>query len=128
MSNQPEIFEDLDPVLLDKEYVFCTFASSRYGDYSNLEPLASFSEKEGLTLVLLKETAQLNSLNFEGIFRCISLSLISNLTSVGLTAKISKLLADNDISANIYAGYFHDHIFVPCNKSKEALKLLCDNS
>ena len=128
MFNQSEIFKDLDPVLLDKEYVFCTFPSSRYGEHSNLEPLASFSEKEGLTLVLLKETAELNSLNFEGIFRCISLSLISSLTSVGLTAKISKLLADNDISANIYAGYFHDHIFVPCNKSKEALKLLCDNS
>jgi hypothetical protein len=55
MFNQSEIFKDLDPVLLDKEYVFCTFASSRYGDYSNLEPLASFSEKEGLTLVLFKD-------------------------------------------------------------------------
>ena len=126
MFNQSEIFKDLDPVLLDKEYVFCTFPSSRYGEHSNLEPLASFSEKEGLTLVLLKETAQLNSLNFEGIFRCISLNLISSLTCVGLTAKISRLLADNKISANIYAGYYHDHIFVPRDKSKEAIKLLCN--
>lgn len=126
MFNQSEIFKDLDPVLLDKEYVFCTFPSSRYGEHSNLEPLASFSEKEGLTLVLLKETAQLNSLSFDGIFRCISLNLISSLTSVGLTAKISRLLADNKISANIYAGYYHDHIFVPQDKSKDAIKLLCN--
>jgi hypothetical protein len=69
----------------------------------------------------------LNNLNYEGVFKCISLNLISSLTSVGLTAKISKILADNEISANICAGYYHDHIFVPKKCLKNAFKLLCDN-
>ena len=84
-------------------------------------------KEETVTLVIKKETAQLNKLSYEGVFRCISLELISSLSSVGLTAKISKLLSDNGISANICAGYYHDHIFVPQDRSEEALKLLCDN-
>lgn len=120
-------FNNLKPKVLIEDYVFCNFPSSYYGDHTNLKPIASFNEKEGLTLVIEKETAELNNLNYEGVFKCISLNLISSLTSVGLTAKISKILADNEISANIYAGFYHDHIFVPKEMSHNALKLLCDN-
>ena len=69
----------------------------------------------------------MNNLNYEGVFKCISLNLISSLTVTGLTAKISKILADNEISANIYAGFYHDHIFVPKEMSQKALKLLRDS-
>ena len=57
----------------------------------------------------------------------ISLNLIYSLTGVGLTAKISKILADNEISANIYAGFYHDHIFVQKEMSQKAMKLLCES-
>tara|TARA_B110000444_G_C18747713_1_gene551130 strand:+ start:197 stop:580 length:384 start_codon:yes stop_codon:yes gene_type:complete len=124
MINQSELLRNLDPVLLDEEYVFCTFPLSHYGDHVALNPLASFNEKEGLTLVIQKETAKLNNLKYEGIFKCISLKLISSLSSVGLTEKISKVLSENKISANMYAGYYHDHIFVPLEKAKDAFKLL----
>ena len=127
MTNQFKELKNLDPVLLEDEYVFCTFLSSIYGDHSKLNPIASFNEKEGLTLVVKKEIAKFNNLEFKGTFKCISLNLISSLTSVGLTALISKALADNEISANIYAGYYHDHIFVPLEKANDALKLLCEN-
>ena len=127
MTNQFKELKDLNPVLLEDEYVFCTFLSSIYGDHSKLNPIASFNEKEGLTLVVKKEIAKFNNLEFKGTFKCISLNLISSLTSVGLTALISKALADNEISANIYAGYYHDHIFVPLEKANDAFKLLCEN-
>ena len=113
MTNQFKELKNLNPVLLEDEYVFCTFLSSIYGDHNKLNPIASFNEKEGLTLVVKKEIAKFNNLEFKDTFKCISLNLISSLTSVGLTALISKALADNEISANIYAGYYHDHIFVP---------------
>ena len=29
-----------------------------------------------------------------------------------------------DIPANIFAGYFHDHIFVPNNMAKKALEII----
>ena len=127
MTNQFKELKKLNPVLLEDEYVFCTFLSSIYGDHSKLNPIASFNEKEGLTLVLKKEIAKFNNLEFKGTFKCISLNLISSLTSVGLTALISKALADNEISTNIYAGYYHDHIFVPLEKANDAFKLLCEN-
>ena len=125
MTNQFKELKNLNPVLLEDEYVFCTFLSSIYGDHNKLNPIASFIEKEGLTLVVKKETAKLNNLEFKDTFKCISLNLVSSLTSVGLTALISKVLADNEISANIYAGYYHDHIFVPLEKANDAFKLLC---
>tara|TARA_B100000795_G_C22612733_1_gene365743 strand:- start:357 stop:740 length:384 start_codon:yes stop_codon:yes gene_type:complete len=127
MTNHFELLKKLDPIILDNEYVFCTFLSSTYDDYAKFNPLASFNEKEGLTLVIQKEIAKLNSLEFNGVFKCISLNLISSLSSVGLTASISKVLADNGISANMYAGYYHDHIFVQLDKVNDAFKLLCDN-
>ena len=127
MTNQFKELKNLNPVLLEDEYVFCTFLSSIYGDHSKLNPIASFNEKEGLTLVVKKEIAKFNNLEFKGTFKCISLNLISSLTSVGLTALISKALADNEISTNIYAGYYHDHIFVPLEKANDAFKLLCEN-
>jgi len=127
MTNQFKELKNLNPVLLEDEYVFCTFLSSIYGDHNKLNPIASFNEKEGLTLVIKKEIAKFNNLEFKGTFKCISLNLISSLTSVGLTALISKALADNEISANIYAGYYHDHIFVPLEKANDAFKLLCEN-
>ncbi|MDA9980611.1 ACT domain-containing protein, partial [Pelagibacterales bacterium] len=126
MTNQFKELKNLNPVLLEDEYVFCTFLSSIYGDHNKLNPIASFNEKEGLTLVVKKEIAKFNNLEFKGTFKCISLNLISSLTSVGLTALISKALADNEISANIYAGYYHDHIFVPLEKANDAFKLLCE--
>ena len=127
MTDQFKELKNLNPVLLEGEYVFCTFLSSIYGDHDKLNPIASFTEKEGLTLVVKKESAKLNNLEFNDTFKCISLNLISSLTSIGLTALISKVLADNEISANIYAGYYHDHIFVPLEKANDALKLLCEN-
>ena len=127
MTNQFKELKNLNPVLLENEYVFCTFLSSIYGDHSKLNPIASFNEKEGLTLVVKKEIAKFNNLEFKDTFKCISLNLISSLTSVGLTALISKVLADNEISANIYAGYYHDHIFVPLERANDALKLLCES-
>ncbi len=127
MTNQFKELKNLNPVLLEDEYVFCTFLSCIYGDHNKLNPIASFNEKEGLTLVVKKEIAKFNNLEFKGTFKCISLTLISSLTSVGLTALISKALADNEISANIYAGYYHDHIFVPLEKANDAFKLLCEN-
>jgi len=127
MTNHFKELKNLNPVLLEDEYVFCTFLSSIYGDHNKLNPIASFNEKEGLTLVVKKEIAKFNNLEFKDTFKCISLNLISSLSSVGLTALISKALADNEISANIYAGYYHDHIFVPLERASDAFKLLCEN-
>ena len=118
---------DLQPDLLIDNYVFCTFPHKKYGDLEHLSPIGFFQENEGITLVITEKMANLHNLSFEGIFKCISLKLISTLSSVGLIKKIANLLANKDISANIYAGYYHDHIFVPLERADEAFMLLSES-
>ena len=57
-------------------------------------------------------------------FRCITLRVHSSLHAVGLTAAVSAELARHAVSANVVAGYFHDHVLVPSDRAEEALKHL----
>jgi hypothetical protein len=43
---------------------------------------------------------------------------------VGLTAVVAGKLAVYDISVNMIAGYYHDHLFVPAAQAEQALELL----
>ena len=116
----------MSPRLAPGEYVFCTFANARYGDFAELEPVASASEAEGLTLVLPKSKADDEGLRYESVFRRISLSVHSSLDAVGLTAAFSTRLAERGISANVIAGYYHDHIFVQAEHAQAAIDALED--
>jgi hypothetical protein len=104
--------------------VFCSLEDTDYGALSHTNPLASFAEAEGLSLVLTRESADEEGLAYEGTFRCISLQVHSSLEAVGLTAAVTGELAAHDISANVIAGYHHDHVFVPSHQAESALRLL----
>ena len=54
----------------------------------------------------------------------LSLTVQSSLEAVGLTAAISARLADQQISCNVLAGYRHDHLLVPLDRSAEAIETL----
>lgn len=123
-TNLDQILNTMSPELHEGEYVFCTIKNSNYGDYARTYPFASVTEKEGLTLVLRKNAAEQAGLSFAGIFRCITLNVHSSLQAVGLTAAVSAALAEHGISANVIAGYFHDHIFVQSELAKQALGIL----
>jgi len=114
----------LSPHLADGDFVFCTIKGATYGEFSELVPLASFCEDEGLTLLLPKENADKAGLYYESIFKCITLKVYSSLEAVGLTAAVSSKLAEKGISANVIAAYYHDHIFVPAEKVEDALSAL----
>jgi uncharacterized protein len=123
--------EDLDkllaqmrPKLIAGDFVFCTVAKMQYGDHAQLQPLASYQEDEGLTLVLEKHAAENAGLAYDAVFSCITLTVHSSLEAVGLTAAVSSKLAAAGISANVIAAYYHDHLFVPKNKAELALQLL----
>jgi len=118
------LIRNLEPRTLPGAYVFCSVEDANYGALSHTSPLASFAEPEGLTLVLTRESADEEGLAYEGTFRCISLQVHSSLEAVGLTAAVTGELAAHDISANVIAGYHHDHIFVPSRQAEPALRLL----
>lgn len=127
MANLQEILRSMAPVLVEGIFVFCTVTGD-YADYAQFRPLASFEELEGLSLVLRKEAAIEGDLPFQGEFRCISLTVHSSLEAVGLTAVVAGTLADAGISANVIAGFHHDHIFVPSDHASAALRALRDLS
>ncbi len=116
----------LSPVLTDGEFVFCSFADAHYGDHADLEPIAAIDEPEGLTLVVPKPVADAQALDYATVFRMISLGVHSSLEAAGLTAAFSNRLAEHGISANVIAGYYHDHIFVPRDQAKQAVDALAE--
>jgi len=116
----------LQPSLLPGDFVFCSLAKSKYGDLAELQPIASFQEEEGLTLVLDRQAADDAGLAYESIFNRITLMVHSSLDAVGLTAAVSSRLAAKGISANMIAAYYHDHVFVPKDKAQLALRLLTE--
>ena len=118
----------LQPKLLEGEYVFCSVPNIRYGDLADLQPLACYQEDEGLSLVLEKHRADEADLQYNSVFRGITLSVHSSLDAVGFTAAVSNKLAANGISSNVVAAHYHDHVFVPADKADLALQLLTEFS
>lgn len=118
------LLRSLDPELAATEVVFVSFADAQYGDYADLQPLAMVQEAEGMTLVVQKALADQFQLAYDGVFQCITLKVHSSLQAVGLTAAVSRQLAQRGISANVLAGYYHDHIFVPAQQADTALSAL----
>lgn len=108
------------PKLSNRKYVFCNISK----DNSSLEPLLSFKEDEGTTLILEKENADNNSLHYSGIWAKITLTVHSDLKAVGFLAAIVPKLAEKGITVNIISAYYHDHLFVPYDKAEEAMRIL----
>ena len=123
-TNLEKLLASMAPELRDGEYVFCTFPNARYGDYQDLEPVAAINESEGLTLLIPKSKADEQNYSYEVAFKGISLTVHSSLDAVGLTAAFSGKLAEHGISANVFAGYYHDHIFVQSELAQSAIEAL----
>ena len=123
-KNLGKLLRSLSPTLGADEYVFCSFEDAHYGDRLDLEPIGSVREKEGLTLVVPKSKADEHEVPYDSVFRCITLNVHSSLDAVGLTAAFSNKLAEHGISANVIAGFFHDHIFVQSERADEAIEAI----
>lgn len=124
MSGEKELAKliaSMEPVLLPQEYVFATFKTSSYQLLEQLNPIGTFLEKEGMSVIIEKHMADKHETPYSGVFKCITLNVHSSLDAVGLTAAISTKLTQSNISANVVAGYYHDHIFVNVADAKRAI-------
>ncbi|WP_299536027.1 ACT domain-containing protein [uncultured Streptomyces sp.] len=89
-----------------------------------VHPVVTVAEREGLTLVLPEGEAEAAGLGHDFTAGWITLRVHSALDAVGLTAAVSLALTDAGISCNVVAGYHHDHLFVPYDRSAEAVAVL----
>ena len=127
MSGETELkrlLQSMQPQLLADDYVFISIENARYGELSELKPKAMFMESEGMTLVVPETLALQHGYYYESVFQCITLQIHSSLDAVGLTAAFATQLAGCGLSANVIAGFYHDHIFVQKNQAKIAVEAL----
>lgn len=105
------LLEGLNPKLHAERYSFCATADPLLRDGQ----FALVREDEGMTLIQTDPS---------GNWARISLGVHSSLDAVGLTAALSARLTEAGISANIVAGLYPDHLFVPWDRRDEALLCL----
>jgi uncharacterized protein len=124
VSNLTELLASMTPVLNDGVYVFSTVAHDT--DLSGVDVVAMIREREGISVILAEEDAY--KLDLEVVFRAawISLTVHSDLEAVGLTAAFARALGDFNVSCNVIAGLYHDHIFVPVAQAQLAMQVLND--
>lgn len=118
-----KLLRTLRPELHPGVYVFATVKPDE-SQPPGISPVMTFREREGLTMIVLKDEA--DSANLEGEFRCrmISLEVHSSLAAVGLVAAIAARFAKSGIAVNVVSAYYHDHFFVPADRGEEALAIL----
>lgn len=116
------LLRSMQPELNSGEYVFCTSPDMHLADETGI--ICRFHEKEGLTLVMERAAADRLGLSYSFVSAWITLTVHSSLQAVGLTAAFSSALAAEQISCNVIAGYFHDHIFVGINDAEKAMQIL----
>ncbi|WP_296664886.1 ACT domain-containing protein [Demequina sp.] len=120
IADLAELLSGLSARLDPETYVWATVDVLPAG----CTPVATVEENEGLTVVLREAEAIDAGVPHQFRSARITLEVHSALDAVGLTAAFSRALADAGVSANVVAGFHHDHIFVPWDRRAEALTAL----
>lgn len=122
ISDLKQLIQSMEPILNEGVYVFASLPHQ--ADTSVLKPMATILESEGITVVVSEEVALQNKIM--PLFRAawITLKVHSDLQAVGLTEAFAGALGKAGISCNVIAGAYHDHIFVPIERSNEAISAL----
>jgi hypothetical protein len=121
-TNLTTLLSTLKPEINEEEWVFCTIQEPV--QLSGSDILASFREKEGVTVIIPKALAEAVGYPYSFVASWITLRVHSSLEAVGLTAAFSTALAAHGISCNVVAGYYHDHIFVSVRDKDKAMAVL----
>ncbi len=105
-----KILKSLKPTHNAGDFVFCVIDDLNHIDVNDV--VLILRENEGYTVIAEKSVADSLKLAYTFVAAWITLTIHSSLDGVGLTAAFSSTLAENNISCNVAAGYYHDHIFV----------------
>ena len=121
-TNLSVLIKNMQPVLNRGLYVFSSVSTIDTFDLNKI--ILFFKENEGFTIIIEKNYADTEGVVYTSQFAWITLHVHSALDAVGLTAAFSKALADNNISCNVVAGFYHDHVFVQHELGQQAVDVL----
>lgn len=119
------LLHSMRPKLSESQFVFCNVLPDKLSTLK-MEPLFVFREEEGVTIIIEKWQADSESLDYDDVWSWIALTVHSSLSAVGFLAAITAKLSENAISVNVASAYFHDHLFVPQEKTSLAMQVLVD--
>ncbi|MGG6229802.1 ACT domain-containing protein [Tenacibaculum sp. SDUM215027] len=125
-KNLSVLIREMEPFVNEGEYVFTTVKDSV--NINREDIIGEFKEVEGTTLILDKTVADNLGLTYSFIASWITLKIHSALDAVGLTAAFSSELAKHNISCNVVAGFYHDHIFVDKKNEAKTIDVLTNLS
>jgi len=117
-----KLLKTMTPLLNNGDYVFCTVAEM--DEIPSDQVVSFFREQEGFTLIMEKSVADELGLFYDYVTAWITLTVHSSLEAIGLTAAFSAALANEGISCNVVAAYYHDHIFVAKADAARAISVL----
>lgn len=118
-----ELLRTMRPSLSATEYAFGVVLPGEAVPAS-VRPVATVEEDEGLTIVAPTADLARAGVQHNAGWAKISLAVHSSLSAVGLTARVAAALAQEGISANVVAGYYHDHFFVQWSRREDAMAVL----
>lgn len=122
LSNLNELLKEMKPVHQAGDFVFCSIADLASVPLNSI--ILMFKEDEGYTIIAEKKLADDLGLHYSYVASWITLTVHSSLDAVGFTAAFSKALSENDISCNVIAAFYHDHIFVNKKDIDKAMSVL----
>ena len=123
ITNLKQILASLKPKLQMGEYAFCVVSEEKFR-HMNIKALCTFKEKEGISAILDRPSADSNGIHYDTAWRMISLTVHSALEGIGLLAAVSARFAKEGIPLNVVSAYHHDHLFVPSKFADRALGIL----
>ncbi len=112
----------MTPILQSGEYVFVTLKD--VSCIKREDTICEFKESEGTTVIINRVKADALKLSYQFVSSWITLEIHSSLDAVGLTGVFSTELAKHNISCNVVAGYYHDHIFVAKKDADKTINVL----
>jgi hypothetical protein len=73
-----------------------------------------------------RHQAEAEAAGLKTVFPCrmITLNIHSSLEAVGFLAALLPALAAEGMGINPVSGFFHDHLFVPADRARDALRVL----
>ena len=125
MSGITDLQQTLQSIKVSCDDVAYGFASIQDDSIIDRDKvLATFQENGRLAIIAPQDYLNEKDIDNEGPYAKLTIDVHTSLELVGLTAVMATKLADNGISANVVAAFYHDHVFVQYEVREKAAELL----